>query len=89
MIYFTIFETKFGSSVPLIEENQQLVADKPVEFEEKPVEVQDCRKITHHFREIYTICPNLMKENRGMSTCNRLDLQTLKISTDYAQKSPR
>ena len=24
-----------------------------------------------------------------MSTCNRLDLETLGISTDYAQNSPR
>ena len=40
---------------------------------EIPVEVQDCRKITNHFRTY----PNLIKENRMMSTCNRLDLQTL------------
>ena len=29
---------------------------------EEPVEVQRCRKITDHFRGIYTIYPNLMKE---------------------------
>jgi hypothetical protein len=38
---------------------------------------QDYKKITGHFRGIYRICPNLMKENQRMSTCNRLDLQTL------------
>jgi hypothetical protein len=39
---------------------------------------QDCTKITDHFRGIYRrIYPNLMKQNRRMSTCNRLDLQTL------------
>ena len=41
------------------------------------IEVQDCRKITDHFRGIYRIYPNLIKENRRMPTCNRLDLQTL------------
>ena len=30
-----------------------------------------------HFGGIYRICPNLMKENRRMWTCNRLDVQTL------------
>ena len=38
-----------------IGENRQLVTDEPVEFEKKPVEVQDyyCRKIPDHFRGIY------------------------------------
>ena len=57
----------------MIGENQQLVTNEPVEFEKEPVEVQDCRKITDHFRGIYRIYPNLMKENRRMWTCNRLD----------------
>ena len=62
----------------MIEENQQLVKDALVEFQKQSVEVhQDCRKITHHFKGIYRIYPNLIKENRRMSTCNRLDLQTL------------
>ena len=34
-------------------------------------------KITDHFRGIYRIYPNLTKENRRMSTWNRLDMQTL------------
>jgi hypothetical protein len=39
---------------------------------------------------IYRIYPNFVKENRRMSTSNRLDLQNTRISTDgYAQKSPR
>ena len=54
----------------MIGENQQLVTDEPIE-------VQDFRKITDHFRGIYRIYPNLIKEIRRMSTCNRLDLQTL------------
>ena len=58
-------------------ENRQLVTDEPVEFEKLLVEVQDCKKITHHFRGIYRTCPNLIKENRRMSKCNWLDLQTL------------
>ena len=34
----------------MIGEIWQLVTDEPVEFEKEPVEVQDCRKITHHFQ---------------------------------------
>ena len=63
---------------PMIGENWQLIIDEPVEFEKKPaVEVQDCKKITGHFRGIFRIYPNLIKENRRMWTSNRLDLQTL------------
>ena len=61
----------------MIGDNRQLVTNEPVEFEKKPAEVQDCRKITDHFRGIYGIYPNLIQENWRMSTCNRLDLQTL------------
>jgi hypothetical protein len=60
---------------PTIGENRQLVTDEPVEFEKSPVEVQDCRKITDHFRGIYRMYLNSIKENRRMSTCNRLHLQ--------------
>jgi hypothetical protein len=52
----------------MIGENWQLVTDEPVEFEKLPVEVQDCRNITDHFRGIYRIYSNLIKENRRMST---------------------
>ena len=58
-------------------ESRQLVTNEPVEFEKYLVKVQDCRRITGHFRGIYRIYPNLIQENRRMSTCNRLDLQTL------------
>ena len=47
----------------MIGENQQLLIDELVEFEEKPVEVQDNRKITDHFRGICRIYCNLIKEN--------------------------
>ena len=40
-------------------------------------EVGDCRKITNHFRGICRVYPNFIKQNRRMSTCSRLDLQTL------------
>jgi hypothetical protein len=53
----------------LIGENWQLVTNEPVE-------VQDYKKTIDHSRGIYRICPNLTKENRRVSTCNRLDLQT-------------
>ena len=55
---------------PMVGDHRQLVTSEPVE-------VQDCRKITDHSRAIYRIYPNSMKENRRLSTCNLLDLQTL------------
>ena len=62
----------------MIGKNWQLLTNEPVELEKEPVEVvQDCRKITNPFRRIYGIYPNLIVENRRISKCNRLDLQTL------------
>jgi hypothetical protein len=52
----------------MIGENRQLVTDEPIE-------VQDCRKITDHFRGICKIYPYFTKENMRMSRCNRLDLK--------------
>ena len=66
---------------PMIEENQQLITNDPVE-------VQDCRKLTDHFRGIYRIYLTLMKENRRMSTCHRLDLQTLDLNRLCPKHSP-
>ena len=54
----------------MIAENQQLVTNEPVD-------IQDCRKVTDHFREIYGIYSNLIKETWRMSTCNRWEVQTL------------
>ena len=74
----------------MIKENWMLVTSEMVEFEKEPVETQDYMKITDHFRGINKIYPNLIKENRKMSTCNRLDLQTLGCQPiDHAQKSSR
>ena len=47
------------------QENRPLVTDSPVEFEESLVEVQDFRKITDHFREIYGIYLKLMERIRN------------------------
>ena len=57
--------------------NQQLGTDEPVEFEELPGEVGDCRKITEHCRGIFRVYLKLIKEEWRMSTFNQLDLQTL------------
>ena len=59
-----------GITGSLIKENRQLVINEPVE-------VQDCRKITDHFRGIYRVYPSLIKDNWKMSTCNRFDLGRL------------
>ena len=47
----------------MIRENRQVVTDEPVELEKSPVEVQDGRKITDHFRGISRTYPNLRKGN--------------------------
>ena len=69
--------TVIGWYNAMIGKKRQLATIDPVEFEKQPVEVQDCRKFIDHFRGICRIYPNLNKENRKMSTWNRLDLQTL------------
>jgi hypothetical protein len=56
--------TTLFSCHPMIGENrQQLVSDEPVKFKKSPVEVQDCRKITDHFRGKCRIYSNLIKED--------------------------
>ena len=75
--------------LPMIGKNQQLVTDEPIEFEKQPVEVQDCRKNSEHFREIYSICPNLIKKKPKDVNMQLVGLANLRISTNYAQKSPR
>ena len=47
------------------------------EFEKYLVEVQDFRKITDHFNGSWRIHLELIKKNRKMSTCNRLDFEAL------------
>ena len=42
-------------------ENRPLVTGEPVEFEKSQVEVQDFRKITHHFRGMWNI-PQINEE---------------------------
>jgi hypothetical protein len=44
----------------MIRENRQLVTDELVEFEKSPVEIQDFRRITDHFRGIYGIYLKLL-----------------------------
>ena len=38
---------------PTIGESRWLGTDEPVVFEKEPVEVEDCRRITDHFKRIY------------------------------------
>ena len=59
-------------------ESQPLVTNEPLEFEKQLVEAQDFMKITYHFREIRGIHLKLIKKNqKGITTCSRLDLKTL------------
>ena len=41
----------------MIGKNRQLVTNEAVEFENQPVEVQDCRKITDHLEEFIEYTP--------------------------------
>lgn len=49
----------------------------------EPVEGQDFRNITDDLRGIYGICLELLKKNRKIATCNRLDLELTRILTEY------
>jgi hypothetical protein len=40
-----------------------LVTNEPVELEKQPVEVQDYRKNTHHFKGMYGITLKLVKKS--------------------------
>jgi hypothetical protein len=48
-------------------ENRSSVTDEPVEFEKRPVEVQDFRRITHHSKRIYGRFLKSIMENRKIS----------------------
>ena len=52
-----------------------LVADEPVEFENNRLRVQANR--LRNYRLKVTVRIMLIKKNREISTCNRLDLETL------------
>jgi hypothetical protein len=69
-------------------DNQPLVTDEPDEFEIKPVEVHNFWKNTHHFRGIYRIYLKLIKKTQKITTCNRLNLDTLGFGLIMPQKSP-
>ena len=51
--------------------------------------VEDCWKITDHFRGVYRIYPDSIKETQRMSTSNRSDLQTLGSQPVTTKPLPR
>ena len=57
---------------PMNEENQLLVKDEPVEFEEKPFEVQDFKKLPIIYRKMYGIYKIEISQHVTM-----VDLKTL------------
>jgi hypothetical protein len=59
----------------MIGENRQSITNEPVE-------IQDRKKMTDHFRIIYKICPNLIKEKRKL-----VRLANTRISTGNAPKN--
>jgi hypothetical protein len=50
------------SNLSMNGENQLLVTDEPFEFEKQPVEGQDIRENTEHFRGIYIVNPSFTKK---------------------------
>lgn len=58
-------------------ENRPLVTDDPVEVEEKLVKVSRLKENYSSFTKIYKIYLKLMKTNQKVSTCIRLDFETL------------
>ena len=69
--------------------NQPLVGDEPVEFEIKPVEIEDFKKITHHFRGMYGIYPHVIKKTPKEHNMHSVRLDNTRLSTDCALKPPR
>ena len=67
----------FICTKPMIGENRQLVTKEPVEVWEISGWSKTAGKLLIILEKFYRIYPNLIKENRSMSICNRLDLQTL------------
>ena len=61
------------------ERENRLLVNSLFEFKKSPVEVQDSRKITDHFRGIYGINLKLLKKGWEITTCNWLDLETLEF----------
>ena len=75
--------------VPILnKENQLLFTNEPIEFEKQPVDAQDFRKFTHHFRDIRGIHLKLIKKTRKIRSCNQLDLETLEFSPIKGLRHP-
>jgi hypothetical protein len=75
--YWLMCEVALSHCSPMNRTTSHLVTDERVEFEKELVEIhQDLRKRTDYFRGISRITFKLMKENRNMSMCSRLDLKT-------------
>ena len=63
---------------PTLIRQNGVVIDELVDYDKYTVEVQYFKKITNRNREhTITNMPQLIKQNRMMLTCTRLDLETL------------
>ena len=62
---------------PTSGKNRRLVTDEPIEFEKLVFEVGDFNSITNHFKGICKIYLKWIKKNLKMSTCNRLNLESV------------
>jgi hypothetical protein len=69
-------------------DNGPLVTDEPVECKNQPVQVQNLRGITDFFRETYGIYLKSIKKTQKITTCNRLDLETLGSSLNMFKNLP-
>jgi hypothetical protein len=72
----------------MIGENWQLITNEPVDLRNNWLKLKTAEKLLIISEIFIEYTSGLIKENRRMSTCKRLDLQT-QGSTDYAQNPPR
>ena len=52
----------------------------------EPVDVQDFRKITHHYRGMYKICVKILKKKREMSTYQPVEVQDLMKTIHHSSR---
>ena len=71
---------------PTLMRQSNVVTNELDELEKWLVKVQDFKRTTDPPRGIYKIHPKLVKRKRKITTCNRLDLETLRVTSHMSQE---
>ena len=61
----------------LLGKNRQFVTDEPIEFKKNQLEFKGSKKLPINLEDSIEYTSNEWKQNRKMSTSNRLDLESL------------